>query len=358
MKILYIYDRFPTTYQSYLIEILSLLKKSLGVKSLVYEKSDEADYSFVSYSFQDQLQRVFYKLKLSKYISSDIRLMADYDIIHIQHSYLWRKILPFKNLPKRPKIIITLRGGDTFMKPWLDSSWKNLYKDKNHLIDAFVVMSQNQKEYLMKWGVNENKIYVIPISFGLFSEAKPKYPNPDKLKLVSAFRMTWEKNIEGSIRFARILKDKEIDFQYDIYGDGKDLGELYYLIDRYDLGNYLFIKGKIDNKELKKKLPSYDFFVQLSISESLGMSVIEAQSQGVPCIVSNSGGLPEAVDNGKLGVISDYNNYEYFVNETIKLWKNREMYFSLSKNAINYVNEQFSTEIEIEKLISLYEKMS
>src|SRR5690606_20483607 len=107
--------------------------------------------------------------------------------------------------------------------------------------------SQNQKEYLTRWGVSEDKIEVIPISFGNKSDAQPKYPNTDKLRLVSAFRMTWEKNIEGTLRFAKTLKEKNIDFSFDIYGNGSDLGQLYYLIDRFDLNNHVFLKGKIEN---------------------------------------------------------------------------------------------------------------
>src|SRR5690606_9048950 len=164
------------------------------------------------------------------------------------------------------------------------------------------------------------------------------------------FRMTWEKNIEGSIRLARMLKDKKIDFQYDIYGDGKDLGQLYYLVDRYDLGNNVFIKGIAENKVLKKQLPSYDFFVQLSISESLGMSVIEAQSCGVPCVVSDSGGLPEAVNNGVIGIICEYKDYDYLASEIIRLWNNKEDYFTFSKKAIVFVNSNYTSENEALRL--------
>lgn len=358
MKILYVYDKYPTTYQTYLLETLEVMKKSWGVKSLVYENAEQADHNMVSYSFQDSLQRLLYKLKLSKYRSSDIKTMHHYDIIHIQHSYLWKKVLPFENMAHRPKILVTLRGGDTYIKPWLDASWCSLYKEKCHLIDAFVVMSQNQKEYLMRWGVQEDKIYVIPISFGLLSTAQPKYPNPGKLKLVSAFRMTWEKNIEGSIQLARLLKDKNVDFQYDIYGDGTDLGQLYYLVDRYDLGNYVFIKGKMDNKLLEHKLADYDFFIQLSISESLGMSVIEAQSRGVPCIVSDSDGLKETGLRNESIVVGHYRDLEYFSKEILRLREDKQAYYAFSTEAIQFVNQHFSTGKEVDKLIKLYRSIT
>src|SRR5690606_10637102 len=140
----------------------------------------------------------------------------------------------------------------------------------------------------------------------------------------------------------------------DIYGDGADLGELYYLIDRYNLKNNVFPKGKADNKVLKEKLSGYDFLVQLSISESLGMSVIEAQSQGVPCVVSDSDGLKETGLVNKSIIIGHYNDIEYFSEEILRIKENQQEYHAFSTEAIEFVNQNFSTEKEVESLIKLY----
>ena len=103
---------------------------------------------------------------------------------------------------------------------------------------------------------------MIPVSFGEKSTAQPKYPNEKILKIASAFRMTWEKNIEGSVRFAKLLNEANVNFQYDIYGSGNDLGQLCYLVDKYNLKDKVNILGNIDNKLLKQKLVDYDFFLQ------------------------------------------------------------------------------------------------
>ncbi|NMH25326.1 glycosyltransferase family 4 protein [Flavobacterium solisilvae] len=357
MKILYIYDNYPQTYQKYLLVLLKKLREKQSVSSLTYSKSPETDYNVVSYGFKDKIQRLKYKLGVSKFPSLDSKIMSKFDIVHIQHSYLWRKLLVFEKLPNKPKIIITLRGGDTYIKPWISKSWREFYNKKSHLVDVFVVMSQNQKEYLTKWGISEEKIVVIPISFGNPSDTKPKYPNGDKLKLVSAFRMTWEKNIEGTLQFAKALQEKNIDFEFDIYGDGNDLGELYYLIDCLGLNNCVFPKGKVANEDLLRKLSEYDFMIQLSLSDAFPTTILEAQSRGIPCIVSDSGGLPEAGIKSETIIVNNYNQIDYFADETIKLWKDKERYYSFSKKAIDFVNDNFSTEKEIERLIDLYKKM-
>jgi len=354
MKILYVYDNMPGVYQSYLNGLLKAIKEKLPVKTLVYAASKTSDYVVGSSRLKDKLQRFYYKLGLTKTATLDLKYMLQYDIVHLQHSYLWKKMLPFIQLKEHQKLVITLRGGDTYLKPWSYRTLANFYQTGSKSVDAFVVMSENQKAYLERWGVPENKIHVLPISFGNTSLSKAKYPNTLKLKLVSAFRMTWEKNIEGHIQFAKALKDKGIPFEYDMYGNGANLDQLYFLVDKYMLQDYINIKGKVTNASLKSVLPDYDIFVQLSISESLGLSVIEAQSFGLPCVVSNAGGLTEAVLNNKTGIVSKYTDIKLMVDATLLLWKNSDLYYSYSKNAIAHVNANYTVDKEVEGLTRLY----
>jgi glycosyltransferase involved in cell wall biosynthesis len=354
MRILYVYDKMPGVYQNYLVGLLNHIKTKADISVLTYSANEHGDFSVETYGVRDNLQRAFYKLKMSKDKSRDIKIMKQFDVIHIQHSYLKAKIAPLLYQPDSPRIVVTLRGGDTYLRPWLYDDWKNLYSEYGKAIDAFITMSQHQKSYVQRWGVSGDKIHVIPVSFGMHSDAKPKHPNTGVLKLVSAFRMTWEKNIEGCIRFAKTLKEREIPFSYDIYGDGEDLSQLYYLIDRFNLHGMVHPKGKVDNEELKRQLTQCDFFIQLSISEALGNSVLEAQSLGVPCLVSDSDGLPETVNHGKSGIVSDYANIGFFVDECLELWKDKERYKAFSAEAIQFANENFSLEKETDRLLNLY----
>lgn len=347
----------PNLYQTYLLNLLTNIESVLNIKSFSYSKNKNADISFKTYGLKDNLQRILSKIGLSKYKSADIKEFCKYDIIHIQHSYLFSKILKLKKIESPPKVIITLRGGDTYLKPWFNDKWKTLYKN-NQLVDAFIVMSNHQKEYLqIKWKVAKEKIHVIPVSFGDKTSNIPKVPNREKLKLVSAFRMTWEKNIFDCIKFAILLKDKDIDFSYDFFGDGGDLSQLYYLRDKFNLSSHINIKGKVSNEMFKDKLKGYDFFIQLSLSESLGAAVIEAQSEGVPCIVSASGGLPETLINEVTGFVQKNNDLYTLVEKTIKLWKNEKEYFKFSKEAILFSNNNFSISKEIKSLENLYRSL-
>ncbi len=358
MKLLYIYDQMPQTYQAYLSNLLTELKQSIDVKTLSYSNDKEADFIIISYGTKDKIQRLASKTGLSKNKSLDIKIMNSYDIVHLQHSYLYPKLQPFFNSNSiKPKIVITLRGGDTYIKPWFSQKWKSFYKERSTYIDAFITVSQHQKEYLQKWGVSENKIHVIPVSFGNKTNAKPKYPSKDKIRIVSAHRMCWEKNIEGNLRVMKTLKEKGFAVQYDLYGDGHDKGQVYYLIDKYNLINEVNFIGKVENDVFKAKLSTYDFFLQLSHSEAFGASVIEAQSMGVPAIISNSGGLPETITENESGFCVDSWDVEKATNAIIDLFVNKEKYYQFSANAIENSNSKFTTQHEVALLQRLYKSL-
>jgi glycosyltransferase involved in cell wall biosynthesis len=358
MKLLYIYDKLPTTYQAYMLLLLETIKQKLPVAVLTYNDGAAVDYNIKSYGVKDTLQRLAAKTKISSKKSLDIKIMSKYDIVHLQHSYLYPKLTPFfKKGIKKPKIVITLRGGDTYVKPWTSNKWREFYKTQSKYIDAFVTVSQHQKEYLQKWGVAPEKIHVIPVSFGKKIASLPKKPSKDVIKIVSAHRMCWEKNIAGNLQVIKALKDQQIPVQYDVYGDGSDKGQLLYLIDKYGLGKEVNYIGKTANDVFKNNLKAYDFFLQLSHSEALGASVIEAQAAGIPAIISDAGGLPETIINAQTGYCVDAFNCLGAAAHIKNLFSNPDTYKQFSENAITHAANNFTINKEINMLQLLYSEL-
>lgn len=367
MKVYQVFESYPLFYQPYIPPVLDALRKINGLKIKVIAfkgQSEDVDGTVIMPDYryrklyEKSNQTLFKDYKGLKYLEIKV-LKEKVDILHIQHSFLFPKIVELlkKRKGKRPKIIITLRGGDTYVKPWLQKRWKNFYRDYGNKVDAFIVMSEDQKKYIARWDVPLANIHVIPISFGERFVILPKYPNEKELKLVSVFRMCWEKNITDCLLLVKKLKELNIKVSYDLYGDGPDIGQLYYLRDKFGLQNEVIIHGKVANKELKNKLRDYDFLVQLSLSESLGMSAIEAQSMGLPVIVSNSDGLPEVVIDNETGFIIERENCDLKLKRIITIWENSLEYNNMSKNAITFAQNKFNINKEMESLINLYNNL-
>uniref|UniRef100_UPI000A5E0975 glycosyltransferase family 4 protein n=1 Tax=Mangrovimonas sp. TPBH4 TaxID=1645914 RepID=UPI000A5E0975 len=362
------FQEYPLFYQPYLkllvdkIKTLEELDITLTFFSSEQKKLSKGIFVMPSYRFR-RLNEIFYSIvnpSLKKLSYPEIFWIKNkVDIVHLQHSFLNGHIKNIVELPfeQRPKIIITLRGADTYIKPWISDKWKRFYCTYGTQVDAFVTVSNHQKEYLRLWGINENKIHVIPISFGTHSNAEVKHPSQKEIRIISAFRMCWEKNIDGNLRVIKSLVEQGYKVTYDIYGDGHDLGQIFYLINRYGLLDAVTYKGKIDNAAFKEILPDYDFYLQLSISESAGATIIEAQSKGVPCIVSDSDGLPEMIIPNRTGYVVPYYETSVAADKIIELYNNGEKYTAFSEAAINFVNNKFSIEYEVKLLVNLYHKL-
>jgi glycosyltransferase involved in cell wall biosynthesis len=264
-------------------------------------------------------------------------------------------------LSNRPKVVITLRGSDTYLWPWVNEKWKKFYSNRGYGIDAFVVQSKDQKAYAVKLGLPKDKVSIIPASISKHNyKIIPKILNKNKkIRFISVHRFTWQKNIQGNLLFIKKISESIPNIEYNIFGKGDSLStsEIYYLADRLGLSQIVKVKGTNSNSFIRKEFRSYDYILQLSLSESLGVAILEAMQVGVVPIVSNIGGLKDIVENNVNGIINDYFKIDELVKSTLNLNNYPSQYSLMSKNCINFVNNNYDNYNESKKLNLLYKKL-
>ena len=70
-----------------------------------------------------------------------------------------------------------------------------------------------------------------------------------------------------------------------------------------DIANHVTFTGPISHLELQTYYQRADILINPSVSESFGMSLVEAMATGTPTIGSAVGGMPEIVQHGETGLI-------------------------------------------------------
>jgi glycosyltransferase involved in cell wall biosynthesis len=101
------------------------------------------------------------------------------------------------------------------------------------------------------------------------------------------------------------------------------------------------IIGPVSEKEKKYLLQKSWVFVNPSMNEGWGISIIEANSYGTPAVAYNVPGLSESIRDGKTGLLAHDKNE--FTQQIIRLLKNNTLRAALGKEAIAW-SHQFSWE--------------
>ena len=83
------------------------------------------------------------------------------------------------------------------------------------------------------------------------------------------------------------------------------------------IAQHVHFIGKQDNVFLL--LSSTDVFVMPSELESFGLAALEAMACGVPCVTSNTGGLPELVKDGINGFSANVGDVDKMAEHVLHL---------------------------------------
>jgi len=147
--------------------------------------------------------------------------------------------------------------------------------------------------YVVPFGVDLNQFPMKEpahngtITLGFVKHLLPKY-GPDVL--VEAFSI-----IHRARPATRLI----------LAGRGDMRESLQQRIDELGLTSAIDIVGRVPHERVPALIRSFDLMVMPSVyeSETFGVAAIEASASGVPFVASRIGGIPEAVINGKTGLL-------------------------------------------------------
>jgi glycosyltransferase involved in cell wall biosynthesis len=124
---------------------------------------------------------------------------------------------------------------------------------------------------------------------------------PEEPRLVNVGRLSEQKGQLLLIEAARLLRDRGVDFELVIVGDGPLRGELERRIDRFDLRDRVRITGFLDNDGVRRELTAARALVLPSFAEGLPVVIMESLALGRPVISTHIAGIPELIEPGRVG---------------------------------------------------------
>jgi len=139
-----------------------------------------------------------------------------------------------------------------------------------------------------------------------------------------------------------------------IVGDGPERTELEAIVSRNGLSSMVIFTGIL--KQVQQVLAFSDIAVLTSIyREGLSLAVLEAMNQQLPVIVTRIGGLPEAVDHNKTGLLVPANDPQALACAIRKLAKNKELRKTMGVEGKKKYDKNFKTSSMVAQIESIYE---
>jgi glycosyltransferase involved in cell wall biosynthesis len=179
----------------------------------------------------------------------------------------------------------------------------------------FVVISKGVGEYIQKFG-NVNPNFITLIYNGIDPERVcPEIINnrdavrrnlgisEDEFVIVSMGRLIHEKGFDILLDEFKTYRNKTGNGKLIIIGYGKESGKLKEKASELNVAEHVIFTGKIDNPS--ELMRASDCFVLASRKEGFGITILEAMANGIPVIASDTGGIPEIINDGENGILVD-----------------------------------------------------
>ncbi|MCZ7605303.1 MAG: N-acetyl-alpha-D-glucosaminyl L-malate synthase BshA [Planctomycetota bacterium] len=138
-------------------------------------------------------------------------------------------------------------------------------------------------------------------------------------------------------------------------GDGPELGACKELARELGIFERCTFPGTYD--AIWELLPQADVFFLPSDYESFGLSALEAMACGVPVVASNTGGLPEVVEDGISGFLHTPGNVEAMAASIRKLLSDDKLAKRMGEAARERASSKFRREALLPVWEAYYEKV-
>jgi len=159
------------------------------------------------------------------------------------------------------------------------------------------------------------------------------------------------KRHEAMIEVMKKMADSDVNVRHLIIGDGETQEMLRTQIDALGLQEHVFLLGRID--EASRYLRAADLFVLASRSEGLPYVLIEALQAGVPIVATKVGGIPEVVEDGVSGILTEPLDNKALFEAILSLIRDGDTRRRLAAGTVSEA-KRFSLEKTLERTSSLY----
>jgi 1,2-diacylglycerol 3-alpha-glucosyltransferase len=306
-----------------------------------------------------------------RYTREARRLLYSMDVVHLHHPVLAGPLAINYCKPRNIPILFTNHTrydlyaqaympllpegtGETAMRAYLPIFCRSC--------DLVATPTESIRQILLRFGVHQH-IEVIPNGVDLEPFRSASLPVDRESLGISAHdivlsyvgRLAPEKNMVFLIRsFAGVASVIE-NVKLLILGDGPERENLEDRVKHMGIQNRVIFTGMVPYEDVPGYLAISDAAVTASVTETFGLSVVEAMASGLPVLGVDSPGISDIIADQKTGLLA-VNDIASFTAKMMQLVQHHEMREIMGKKALEAA-EQYEINRITEILIQHYQNL-
>lgn len=282
------------------------------------------------------------------------------DLMHIYFGHTGVHLLPFIQRWSKP-CVVSFHGADVAAKPEIRDycgKLKSLFK----AVPLVLSRSHSLNQRLISLGCPPEKLRLCRTGVPLrqFPFVQREAPVDGKWRLLQACRLIPKKGVATTLCAFAIFQKEFPKAELVIAGKGPLQAHLEELAEELGIAGKVQFRGFLTQGELLDLYASAHIFVHPSETppdhnqEGIPNSVLEAMSTGLPVVATTHGGIPEAVEHGRGGLLVEERDFESLALSLKEVARSRNAFREMGLLASEYVAANFEQTAQIRNLESYY----
>ena len=197
-------------------------------------------------------------------------------------------------------VVVSCRGAQVNVAPWNPdrAALRDGLPAAFERATAVHCVSQAIADEAGRFGLDPAKVTVIRPAVDLDRFTPTPVPAGPPWRLVSVGRLIWRKGYEYALLAVRRLLDEGWDVTYEIVGEEADGLATRHAVHDLGLADVVTLTPPLGRDEVARRLQAAHALLLPSLSEGIANAALEAMACARPVVVTDCGGMIEAVDDG------------------------------------------------------------
>ena len=283
-------------------------------------------------------------------------IRSRYDVIHCHFGHNAKMALCLKKAFPELGFVVMFHGSDILVG---QDNGPGFYHELFSYADKILANSPYTRQRLLEFGAPDEKTIVHPAGIDLecFSQKqRTNHTAARPVSLLTVARLVEEKAIDIGLRaFAKVIRNQpESEIIWHIVGDGSLKEQLVELAGQLEINKQVVFHGAMQRCDVIRLLMETDLFLLPSISEGLGMVLLEAEAMEIPVISTVAGGIPSAVVDGESAFLVEPGDVDALAEKLEFLVLNPQLWPVMGRAGRMFVEKNYDAKQLNQRLVDIY----